>query len=513
VLDVVFAPLSRWSTLENISMSSTTPDLPAMAVDAEGQLHMLWAEPEMSGSTKKVLRYAQREGTEERDWTRPVTIMALLEDSVEQPTLAVLGDFVHALWNDIGSGEIWHSRAFVQDASSAAGWSTPQPLPVPESKGSSGTVSWPHIVAQGGVLHAVYAVPANEGRGIYYLRSEDEGESWLLSGRVFDAEEAGWLAADTPRLAVDAEKTVHVVWSHASLSASQPPRGIYYASSHDDGETWSEPFLVAEGAYAWPRVEVGGPGQVHVLWSEATGGGVWHRWLATGSAELTTGGLGTQAQAGARKETSEEEWSLVERVPGFHNVSGPVGLAGDGVGTLHLVGLGNNEAGDRALLYDVWRGSAEHVLESDQWDRGPSLQLEIEPTEPGVSIALQPALNALDVAFRGLARGQDDSQQVKLWCTGRTMSPALPTTPGVVPALSPTKLAQPTPSSSPAPSSLSTPVPTKLAPVTTTSPGAGPSLGEEDPLPIPNPLVLGGGLAVLVVAGVFGLRFLLNGRR
>jgi hypothetical protein len=223
---------------------------------------------------------------------------------------------------------------------------------------------------------------------------------------------------------------------------------------------------------------------------------VWHRWFATGSTERR--GLETHAQDGAQKEISREGWSRVERVPGFDDVSGPVGLAGDGVGTLHLVGLGQNEAGERALLYDVWRGSADRALGSDQWDRGASLQLEIESTEPGVSIALQPALGALDVAFRGPVRGQDDSKQVDLWYTGQIVSPALSMT---------STVASPTPSSSPTPS------PTKLAPPTTTSPDIGASLGEEDPLPLPDPLVLGGGLAVLVVAGAFGLRFLLKRRR
>jgi hypothetical protein len=53
--------------------------------------------------------------------------------------------------------------------------------------------SWPGILAdpRGDALHVIYAVPYNEGRGIYYVRSNDGGATWLAPAVVFDAVESG----------------------------------------------------------------------------------------------------------------------------------------------------------------------------------------------------------------------------------------------------------------------------------------------------------------------------------
>lgn len=480
-LGVVFAPLPPWSTPVNVSTSSIPPDLPAMAADAEGRLHLLWAEPRMLGSTEKVLLYARWDGA---SWTRPAAVLALSEGSAAQPTWAVLRDSIHALWSDDQSGEIWHSRAFLQDAYASGGWSEPQPLPTPVSATDAGVASWPHVVAFGGVLHAVYAVPVNEGRGIYYVRSEDGGKSWQLSGQVFDAVEAGWSAADLPRLAVDAQGGLHVVWVRASLSPSKPPRGIYYATSEDAGQTWSDPLELVEGAYTWPRVAVSGAGQVHVLWNEASGGGAWHRWLADVS--------------------TAQGWTHAVQVPGLGDVLGPMGVAIDGAGVLHLAGLGYHTSGEPALLYTTWNSTAVGFM-GGQWGTLETFRLGLEPSGPGISAALQSTLGRLDVVFCGRSLGGDETAPVDLWHTGRAIAPAAPSLPAVIPDRPAEK---PLPTSTQEPSLTPTPeVPPTMTPDLS---GSTPSTGSTG---LPLPLLLGGGLSALIVVGVLGTHFLLTKRR
>ena len=484
-LKMVFAPPPPWSAAVNFSESQALPGLPAMAADAEGRVHLLWSEAPAADEPGTALFYARWNGTQ---WTRPAKVLQSPEGGAEKPALAVVGDRLHAVWSGGQNGEIFYSRAFLRDAYAAGGWSELQPLPAPAPSAprrardgaGSGAGNSPDIAADaGGALHVVYALPLNEGRGIYHTRSDDGGENWSPAHQVFDAAAVGWAMADYPRLAIDRQGVLHVVWVRAALPGRGLPQGIYYARSSDGGQTWSEPVEVAEGAYAWPQVAASGPGQVHLLWNEAAGGRAWwHKWSTNDGEALRQG--------------SGQGWTRPEQVRGFGEVPGPVGLASDGDGTLHLIGLGHDDAGEPALLYMTWDG--------ENWGEREMFRLALdEGGESGAVAALLPALGRLDVAFRGEAKGEGETRQVGLWHTGRAV---------------PTVVVTPAPTFTPHPTA--TPLPT---PTPTVTPQPTPDFGSVLPptasgsMDIPLPLLLGGGLAAVIVAGAFGARLLWAGRR
>lgn len=278
--------------------------------------------------------------------------------------------------------------------------------------------------------------------------------------------------SDYPRLAVGVEGTIHVVWVRAALFGGGLAQGIYYAHSRDGGETWSEPLEVAEGAFAWPQVTVSGVGQVHLLWNEVTGEHAWwHRWSTDGG----------------------EGWTRPERVPGFGSVPGPARLIGDGSETVHLVGLGHDANEEPALLYTTWDGQ--------RWGQREMFHLDLDTSEAsaGVSAALLPALGQFDIVFRGETQQEGEIKRADLWHSERTVPVIL---------ITPAPTATPHPTATPAP----TPVPT-TPPTPTPSFGSAPPSTADGSLPIPVPLILAGGLAALVVAGVLGGRLLRAGRR
>jgi hypothetical protein len=462
-LELVFAPPPPWSTPESFSGDEMVPSLPAVAADAEGRLHVLWSEASDRAEPGTVLLYARWDGAR---WTDPTNVLQSAEGKADQPALTVVGDRLHAAWISGQNSGVSYSSAFTSDAHTAAGWSEPQCLPGPLA-----AKSWPEIEADAdGVLHVVYAVPLNEGRGIYYTRSEDGGENWSEARQVFDAAAAGWAMADYPRLAVDIQGLLHVAWVRAALPGSGPAGGVYYARSLDGGETWTEAVAVVEGAHAWPLVAVSAPGQVQVLWNEANGQRAW--WYR-GSAD---GG---------------ETWTRPERVPGFGTVPGPAGLIAEGNGALHLVGLGQEDNGEWALRYATWDG--------DRWSLPEMFPLNLEKVEPGVTAGLLPALRRLEVIFRAELEGEVGTTQLGLWHTGR---------------LVPTVAVTPVPTFVPRPAVTLSPTPV-LAPDPTSAPGlsSAPTPTAGGSLPLPLPLLLAGGLAVLIVAGVLGMRLLRIGRR
>jgi hypothetical protein len=217
-------------------------------------------------------------------------------------------------------------------------------------------------------------------------------------------------------------------------------------------------------------VAVSGPDQVHLLWNETAGEGAWwHQWTVDGG----------------------EGWVRAERVPGFGNVPGPVGLAPDGAGTLHLVGLINDEAGGPVLLYATWDGG--------RWGERETFRLELDGGEPGVAAMVLPALGRLDVALRGTAGGGEETAQVDLWHTRRAV-PTVVVTPVLAPIPQPTATLLPTPT----PTMTPRPTPDFGRALSPTSGGS---------MPASLPLLLGGGLAALIVVSAFALRLLWVGRR
>ena len=482
-LEWAFAPPSPWSGPVDLSQSEGLPGLPAVATDAEGQVHILWSEATGEGLPGKGLHYAGYNGTR---WTQPAEVLRSPEGKAEQPALVVVGDRLHAVWSGGAGGEVFYSRAYVRDAYALDGWSEPQAVPAPGDVGSA-----PVIVADlVGTLHVVYAVPLNEGRGIYYTRSDDGGETlrqgsgqaWSEAQVVFDAAAAGWAMVNHPSLAVDERGTLHVAWVRAPLPGNGLSEGIYYARSTDAGQTWSEPVGVAEGVYDWPQVAATLTGQVHLLWGEADGNRTWyHRWSVDGGAG----------------------WTRPERVGRFAGVPGPVGLVGDGAGTLHLVGVGEDDAGEPALLYTTWDGSAALTTGGERWGELETFRLG-PGSGRGVAVALDAALGRLDVTFRGEAESEEGEVQVDVLYASRAV-PAVEVTP--VPLFT----SQPTATPTPRPTPTATPTP-RPAVNTEAPPPAPPSLSLG---PVNLPLVSLGGLllAALIVVGVMALRPLWAGRR
>ena len=175
--ELLFAPSPPWSAPDDFAQSEGVPSLPAIASDLEGRLHVVWSDAPARGEPVSTLLYARQDeasaSSEKVQWTGPTTVFRSLDGQVAQPALIVTGDRLHAVWRGDQESVVYYSQAFVNDAYLDSGWTEVQPLSAPDA-----VASWPDIAADSvGTLHVVYAVPINEGRGIYYTRSED-GENW-----------------------------------------------------------------------------------------------------------------------------------------------------------------------------------------------------------------------------------------------------------------------------------------------------------------------------------------------
>lgn len=298
-----------------------------------------------------------------------------------------------------------------------------------------------------GRLHVVYAVPFNEGRGIYYTRSDDHGESWQEVVRVFDAVIEDWTSVNHPSVTVDERGTIHVVWVRASLPDHEVSQSVYYAQSMDHGETWTDAILLADGAYDWPQVGVNFAGQVVVMLQDLTRNIAEYR--SSSDYGLT--------------------WGYLSQVPGLQALVGRAVLLQDRSGRLHIAAL-DTQAGSGVTLHHL-------IYAGGQWSGPDSVALtSVDAPVDGMILAVAGELGVVDGVGLGSQLGDDGLTPV-IWHTRRTIESQAPFEPDFAPAPTPTPIPGPTPTPTPTPRPVVDPYPSQpSAPVLALGPISMPVL-------------------------------------
>ena len=177
-----------------------------------------------------------------------------------------------------------------------------------------------------------------------------------------------------------------------------------------------------------------------------------------------------------------KSWTAPQAVRGFGGIAGPVGMISDGAGTLHLVGLGQDDAGLVALHYAAWAGEG--------WGADEALRLGGRSARSGAALALAPAAGDLWAVVRGEVEAGEDGWG--LLGVHRVVTPVAEF-PGLL--LTP----QPTATATAVPTPLPTATPRPA--VDAGAPEAGPPVLEMGPLSLPYVALGGLALAVVVVGG------------
>jgi len=457
-MEWAFAAPSPWSSLAIVSEDRAVPDFPAVATDAEGNVHVMWAASPSESQSGSALYYSR---WDETSWSRPVAVLGADEGVAQAPVLTFVEPFLHVVWSGGPMGTVFYSRSYPDDAFAASSWSAPL-TPGETVVGSAPALTVDLL----GRLHVVYAVPFNEGRGIYYVHTDDNGESWQEAVQIFDAVAEGWPSLDRPDVTVDERGGIHVVWSRAPLPGYGLPQGVYYAQSMDHGETWSDVMLLADGPYDWPQVAATLTGQIVVMWQDLTRNVVEYR--DSGDYGLT--------------------WSYVSQIPGLQAIEGRAVLVQDRAGRLHITAL------DAQIDSSV---TLHHLIYAEgQWSGLDSVELVnvISPVD-GAAPVVESELGLIDVVGLASVRGDDGLTPV-IWHTRRTIESRAEREPDFEPVPTATPTPGPTPLPTPTPRPVVNPYPSQpSAPVL--------ALG---PISLPF-LALGGiGIALLLVVGLLVIK-------
>lgn len=329
------------------STSTETTQSVALTVDEQGKAYSLWARAGSAASPARNLDIAVYDG---KRFLAPSTVLKVanievanpdvVASKMDAPSLVIDSkQRLHLVWSGGAAGRPFYSRALVADANLSTGWSQPVSLPALTTVGAS-----PSIVAdpRGSILYVIYTIPYNEQRGVYLVRTNNDGDTWSEPMLVADGAQQNWAVVDQPQLALDAQaEMLHAVWLQSTTSGSTGPRGIYYANSADGGKTWSAPLLVAQGAVDAPRIVVSGRNTVALIWLTARD--------QVNAVPTLDVWFQISQDGGAR-------WTPASRAPGVEQVSGGSALVGDGAGQLYLAALSQGSGGQANLLFSQWDG-------------------------------------------------------------------------------------------------------------------------------------------------------------
>ena len=440
------------------------PDsVPDMMADAKGQVYAVWSQLASGTLGTDLYTAVFREGR----WSNGSRLIPANapETNAAQATAyqarqaaitADNRDRVHVAWSGGAAGEIYTSWAYARDLGSGQRWSEATRISPASNLGQ-----WPDIVAdpRGDNVYVIYTLPFNEQRGVYLSVSQDGGQTWQPSVKVFDAAAAGWSSVDRARLAFDAEnQQLHTVWLQRALPGQAQTQEVYYAASSDGGQTWTTPLKVAAGEVTEPQVSVPAKDQVYVAWCQA---------VASGPNVL-----------GQFSPDGGQRWTASAPINQFDHVNCPIGLATDGVGQMHLAAMTRNAGGESVLLTTRWTGQT--------WAAPDSVGFG-QRANPGdvAALALVPQADRLSAIVKLWSQQADSAAHFEIAATDRQSPPV-----GVLPP-APTFTPMPTPTASPTP----TPAPTAtVKPPLTDRELKPPSTGGGPP-----PMLLGGALAALVV--------------
>ena len=419
-LSAWFGPPPAWSAPAALAALNADVLTFTVAADGAGRVHALWTQ-----AGAPALQYARWESAR---WSAPAALLRAPDGAAQQPALAAGGSSrLLATWRDSGSGLLYFSQADTARAGSAAEWSQPRALPLPRPGAGGSAV----VDTRAGRLLAAYALPINEGRGIYVTASSDGGESWDAPTQAVDAAAQGWALVDNPRLALTGYDGVHLLFTRGDLASGASAQQLFYARSDDGGASWSAPELVQSGAGQ------AGP----VVWS---------------------------ALAGIGERTAHRAWQTREndRTTLWHQVSLDAGLSWSRAATVGGALAGGASGGAAALAVDengrvLLLQASGTTLQSwawdgERWQAGETLSLAATgaPTLLAAGLTADGPVTAVwaapgSAAPGSAAPGSAENGPGLFFAQGSAATLTEP--PAPLPTLTPTPPATPAPTMTPAP--------------------------------------------------------------
>ncbi len=244
----------------------------AFASDDSEAVYVLWQEVVFSGGTHGGEAFFARSVDGGRSFETPVNLSnspegdgkgRLTEDVWHNGSLDVAvgpDGTVHTAWTEY-EGRLWYRRSTDRGASFEPAVLVAGGEEEPPARGPS------VAVGRGETVHVAWTVGGAQEADLRIATSSDGGRSFGEPRVVVPSDGH----SDAPKVAVDADGTLHLVWSEAPGGMFAPSR-VLYARSDDGGRSFESPRRIADGmagdlaGTGFPSLALGSDGSVHLLW-------------------------------------------------------------------------------------------------------------------------------------------------------------------------------------------------------------------------------------------------------
>jgi len=236
-----------WSSPINISNTASGSGAPKVAVDWFGIVHVVWYE-HLSDANDDIYYTAKPTGG---SWSAPVNISdSPAHNSVSPDIVIDSSGTVHVVWEEWGKWDIYYVAK-----PRGGSWTAPVNI-----SNSPGTFSDEFYMCLDGsdTVHVTWEEGPWGNAELYYA-SRRAGASWSSPVNVSRTPAQSWSGP----IVVDGAGVAHVVWADKITGGAD----IYYASK-PDGAPWSSPVNISmspQYAYA-PRLAIDNNNSVHVVW-------------------------------------------------------------------------------------------------------------------------------------------------------------------------------------------------------------------------------------------------------
>jgi len=245
-----------WGAMKRLTWNSGSSCDPAIAIDSNNNLHVMWHD--WTPGNWEI--YYKRSTDGGSTWNATKRITWTSSDSYDPEIAIDSNNNLHLVWCDYtpGNSEIYYKRS----TDGGLTWSGSKRL-----TWTSGNSVYPAIaIDSNNNLHVMWHDWTPVNSEIYYKRSTDGGSTWSATKRLT------WNSGSScdPAIAIDSNNNLHLVWEDSTPGNSE----IYYKRSTDGGSTWSATKRVtwtSGGSYG-PAIAIDSNNNLHVVWYDYTPG-------------------------------------------------------------------------------------------------------------------------------------------------------------------------------------------------------------------------------------------------
>lgn len=244
-----------WSPPVRVTWTAVGSVSPALAVDSNDTIHLVWEET-MGGNSEIFYKNTTDSGI---SWSVSKRL-TWNSDYSSSPAIAVdSNDYIHIVWaNGLGTKTLLCHKVSKDGGNT---WSNLKRLTY-----LTYTVLRPDIAADStGGIHVVWSQQYSGINDVTYKCSTNGGTTWQLPQRLT------WTSgyAVNAKIAVDLSGGIHICYIDDTPGNNE----IFYKESTDTGTTWLPPVRVTWNNVSWThdnQIAVDKNNSVHIVWQNST---------------------------------------------------------------------------------------------------------------------------------------------------------------------------------------------------------------------------------------------------